>query len=286
MSRIETFHSVAEMQSASLQWRRDGKRIGLVPTMGALHEGHLSLIDLVRPHCDCLVVSIFVNPTQFGPKEDFTRYPRDLESDVHLLEERRADVVFVPNAEDMYPKNFAAFIEVEGICSIFEGAIRPGHFRGVCTIVAKLYNIIQPNVAAFGQKDAQQAAVLRCLTRDLHFPIRFLIGPTVREADGLAMSSRNKYLTTEQRPKATVLFRALKAAEARILTSERNGGVIRRVMQDVFTAEPEFEPDYGDVVFPDTFERIEVIQDDVLLIAAGRIGSVRLIDNLPVSLRS
>jgi len=283
MNEILLFRTVDQMQSTSLRWRREGVRIGLVPTMGALHEGHLSLIDLVRPHCDRLVVSVFVNPTQFGPTEDFDRYPRDLDRDMTLLADRGTDAIFAPEAREVYPAGHATFVEVEGLSSVYEGAIRPGHFRGVCTIVAKLYNIILPDVAAFGQKDAQQAAVLRKLTRDLHLPIQFLVGPTVREADGLAMSSRNSYLKADERPKATVLFRALKAGEASIRAGERQGDKVREAMRKVIDQVPEFKPDYSDIVWPESFEQVDEVRGDVLAIVAGRIGSVRLIDNLTVT---
>jgi pantoate--beta-alanine ligase len=283
MKKILLFRTVDQMQSTSLRWRREGVRIGLVPTMGALHEGHLSLIDLVRPHCDRLVVSVFVNPTQFGPTEDFDRYPRDLDRDTTLLQKRGADAVFAPEVSEIYPAGHATYVEVEGLSSVYEGAIRPGHFRGVCTIVAKLYNIVLPDVAAFGQKDAQQASVLRQLTRDLHLPIEFIVGPTVREADGLAMSSRNSYLTADERPKATVLFRALKAAEACIRAGERRGDTVREAMRRVIDQVPEFKPDYSDIVWPESFEQVDEVRGDVLAIVAGRIGSVRLIDNLPVT---
>jgi pantoate--beta-alanine ligase len=270
------------MRSASLRWKREGLRVGFVPTMGALHEGHLSLVDLVRPHCDRLVVSIFVNPTQFGPHEDFERYPRDLEGDLRLLEARRTDAVFAPEKEEIYPKDYATYVEVERLSSVYEGAIRPGHFRGVCTIVAKLFNIVQPDVVGFGQKDAQQVAVLKRMVGDLHFPIEFLVGATIRESDGLAMSSRNAYLTPEERPKATVLFRAMKKAEALIVSGERDAERIRKIMRDVLVEVPELKPDYADIVQPETFERITEIHGRIFLIVAGRIGSVRLIDNLPV----
>jgi pantoate--beta-alanine ligase len=283
MNEILLFRTVDQMQSTSLRWRREGVRIGLVPTMGALHEGHLSLIDLVRPHCDRLVVSVFVNPTQFGPAEDFDRYPRDLDRDMALLGDRGADAVFAPEVREVYPAGHATFVEVEGLSSVYEGAVRLGHFRGVCTIVAKLYNIVLPDVAAFGQKDAQQAAVLRKLTRDLHFPIKFLLGPTVREPDGLAMSSRNSYLKADERPKATVLFRALKAAEASIRAGERHGDKVREAMRKVIDQVPEFKPDYSDIVWPESFEQVDEVRGHVLAIVAGRIGSVRLIDNLPVT---
>lgn len=280
---LELFRTIDEMRSASLQWRREGVRIGFVPTMGALHEGHLSLLDLVRPHCDRLVVSIFVNPTQFGPQEDFKRYPRNLEEDLRLLEKRQADVVFTPEIEEIYPKDYATYVEVERLSSVYEGAIRPGHFRGVCTIVAKLFIVVQPDVVAFGQKDAQQVAVLKRMTRDLHLAMEFLVGPTVRESDGLAMSSRNAYLTGDQRTKATILYRALKAAEARILAGEKNPERVREAMWSAFAEIAEFRLDYGDIVSPESFEQLTEIRGTMLLIIAGRIGSVRLIDNLSVS---
>lgn len=283
---MKLLRTINDMQSASRGWKREGLRIGFVPTMGALHEGHLSLIDLVRPRCEGLVVSVFVNPTQFGPQEDFNRYPRDLDGDLRLLEARQTDAVFAPERVEIYPKGYATYVEVERLSSIYEGAVRPGHFRGVCTIVAKLFNIVQPDVVAFGQKDAQQAAVLRQMMLDLNFPIEFLVGPTVREPDGLAMSSRNAYLTAEQRPKATILFRALKRGEAMILAGERRVKKVRQSMLDAFRAVPEFSKDYADVVFRETFEQIQEIKGEILMIVAGRIGTVRLIDNLPVSVES
>ncbi|MBU1706955.1 pantoate--beta-alanine ligase [bacterium] len=279
---MQTIHTVSQMQSLSKDWKREGHRIGFVPTMGALHEGHLSLVDLVRPECERLVVSVFVNPTQFGPNEDLEKYPRNLERDLSLLAKRKVDVVFAPEKEEIYAKEHATYIEVEGLSSVYEGAVRPGHFRGVCTVVAMLFNIVMPDVAAFGQKDAQQAAVLRHLTKDLHFPIRFLVGQTIRENDGLAMSSRNAYLTADERPKATVLYRALKAGEARILGGESDGNSVREAMGNMLNDIPEFKPDYFDIVHPESFEKVNEICGDVLLIIAGKIGSVRLIDNLPV----
>jgi pantoate--beta-alanine ligase len=265
-----------ELRSARLSL--DGT-VGLVPTMGFLHEGHLSLIRHAREECDHVVVSIFVNPTQFGPKEDLSKYPRDIERDLKLIEPLGTDLVWMPTAEIMYPKGYQTWVEVEAITSPLEGAMRPGHFKGVTTIVTKLFNGVQPHKAYFGQKDAQQAAVIRRMTLDLNFPIEIVVCPTVREADGLAMSSRNIYLDPEQRKAATVLFRSLSAAKEAYENGERDAEKIRGRMKDVLSGEPLADAQYVSCTDYDTLEELTEIKGKALLSMAVFIGKTRLIDN-------
>jgi pantoate--beta-alanine ligase len=264
-----------ELRSARLSL--DGT-VGLVPTMGFLHEGHLSLIRHAKEECDHVVVSIFVNPTQFGPKEDLSKYPRDIERDLKLIEPY-TDMVWTPSAEVMYPKGYQTWVEVETITSPLEGAVRPGHFKGVATVVAKLFNGVQPHKAYFGQKDAQQAAVIRQMTRDLNFPIEIILCPTVREADGLAMSSRNVYLDPEQRKTATVLFRSLSAAKELYESGERDAEKIRGMMKEVLAGELLAEAQYVSCADYDTLEELTEIKGKALLSMAVFIGKTRLIDN-------
>lgn len=268
--------SLEELRSARLSL--DGT-VGFVPTMGYLHEGHLSLIRRAREECRHVVVSIFVNPTQFGPNEDLARYPRDLERDLSLIEPLGVDVVWTPTAEEMYPQGYQTWVEVEAMTRPLEGAMRPGHFRGVTTVVAKLFNAVQPHKAYFGQKDAQQAAVIRRMTLDLNFPIEIVVCPTVREADGLAMSSRNVYLSPEQRQAATVLFRSLSAAKELYDAGERNAEKLRKKMMEVLAAEPLAEVQYVSCADYDTLEELSEITGKALLSMAVFIGKTRLIDN-------
>jgi pantoate--beta-alanine ligase len=269
------------------QWRaelgRTGRRLGFVPTMGALHAGHRSLIETSRSIDDAVAVSIFVNPTQFGPHEDFERYPRTLEADLAMCREAGVDAVFHPEPETMYPAGFCTWVEVRGpLSESFEGAIRPGHFRGVITVVLKLFEIVQPHRAYFGQKDAQQASLIRRMVADLNLPIELHVCPTVREPDGLAMSSRNVYLSPEQRRKAPILFQALKRAEAAVLQGETRAEVVQRLMVETVATVEEARLDYAAAVAPHTFLPVDTIEDDVLLLIAARFGNTRLIDNLPV----
>jgi pantoate--beta-alanine ligase len=254
--------------------------VGLVPTMGYLHEGHLSLIRRAREECEHVVVSIFVNPTQFGPKEDLSKYPRDLEQDLQLIEPLGTDLVWMPTAEIMYPPGFETWVEVETITRPLEGAMRPGHFRGVTTVVAKLFNGVQPHRAYFGQKDAQQAAVIRQMTRDLNFPIEIVICPIVREPDGLALSSRNVYLAPEERKAATVLYRALHAARNIYENGERHAEKLRQIMREVIAAEPLAQMQYVSCADYDTLVELETISGKTLLSMAVFLGKTRLIDNL------
>lgn len=253
--------------------------LGLVPTMGYLHKGHISLVERARLECASVGVSIFVNPTQFGPNEDLAKYPRNIEGDLKLLEAAGADLVWMPTPEIIYPPGFQTWVDVEGLTSPLEGAMRPGHFRGVTTVVAKLFNAFQPQKAYFGQKDAQQAAVIRRMTRDLDFPIEIVICPTLREPDGLAMSSRNTYLNPEERQAATVLFRALNAAQAAYLSGERNADKLREGMSATINAEPLAKLQYVSCADYDTLEELQTVSSKALLSMAVYIGKTRLIDN-------
>jgi pantoate--beta-alanine ligase len=253
--------------------------VGLVPTMGYLHEGHLSLVRRARKECDHVAVSIFVNPSQFGPNEDLSRYPRDLDRDLSLIEPLGTDLVWIPTAEEMYPQGYQTWVEVESMTRPLEGAMRPGHFRGVTTVVAKLFNAVQPHRAYFGQKDAQQAAVLRQMTRDLSYPIEIVTCPIVREPDGLAMSSRNVYLDPEQRNAATVLYRSLRAAQEAYENGERSAKKLRQIMKAVLSSEPLVQPQYVSCADYDTLKEVETVTGKTLLSMAVFVGKTRLIDN-------
>ena len=254
--------------------------VGLVPTMGYLHEGHLSLVRRAREDCDHVIVSIFVNPTQFGPREDLSKYPRDLERDLGLLAPLGVDLVWMPTAEIMYPPGYQTWVEVEAITRPLEGAMRPGHFRGVTTVVAKLFNAVQPHNAYFGQKDAQQAAVIRQMARDLSYPIEIVVCPILREPDGLAMSSRNVYLDPEQRKAAAVLSRSLHAAQEMYEHGERDAENLRATMKEVLASEPLAQVQYVSCADYDTLEELESVTGKVLLSLAVFVGKTRLIDNL------
>jgi pantoate--beta-alanine ligase len=275
--RMRVVHTIAEARAVR---RALPGTWGFVPTMGYLHEGHLSLVRRARAENDRVAVSIFVNPTQFGPHEDYARYPRDLERDLRLLEPLGVDLVFVPSVEEMYPPGFQTWVIVEEVSRPLEGASRPGHFRGVATVVAKLFNILQPDRAYFGQKDAQQTVVIRRMVQDLNIPVEIVICPTVREPDGLAMSSRNTYLNPEERRAATVLFQALQAAKARYEAGERDAERLREAMREVIRAEPLARIDYVSVAHPETLQELERVEGPALLSLAVYIGTTRLIDNL------
>ena len=269
-----------DLDAALRAERAAGNDIAFVPTMGALHEGHLSLVRLARRHAGVVVASIFVNPLQFGPTEDLDAYPRDESRDLASLEAEGVDVVFLPAVEDMYPEGAATTIDVGPIGSILEGADRPGHFNGVATVVAKLFNMVRPDVAVFGQKDAQQVAVIRQLIADLDFGIELVVGPIVRDADGLALSSRNAYLGSEGRAQAVALHRALRAGEAAFWGGGEPAEV-ERVMGDVLRSSPGVEPAYAVAVDPMTFAEPKRT-GPVLLLVAARVGTTRLIDNMLV----
>ena len=277
--------SIREMQKLSDELRCQGKKIGFVPTMGYLHEGHLSLLREAKKRCDVLVMSIFVNPTQFGPNEDFEQYPRDFDRDKNLAEKEGCDIIFYPEAKEMYPENYLTHVEVEKITTILCGASRPGHFRGVTTVVAKLFNAVKPHVAVFGQKDAQQAIVIKRMARDLNFDIDIVVAPIVREADGLAMSSRNIYLSPDERKQALVLNRSLAEAERLILSGEKSTTIIKKKMEEMINEQPDAKIDYVEILHPETLEFQTDIQSDVLIALAVKIGRTRLIDNRIVQLR-
>lgn len=254
--------------------------VGLVPTMGYLHEGHLALIRQAKKECGHVVVSIFVNPTQFGANEDLSKYPRDLERDLNLIAPLGVDLVWTPSPEVMYPPGYQTWVEVDALARPLEGSMRPTHFKGVTTVVAKLFNAVQPHKAYFGQKDAQQAAVIRRMVRDLNFPLEVIVCPTVREADGLAMSSRNQYLEGDDRRAAAVLFRALSAARELYEGGERSGAVLRAKMTEVLEFEPRAVVQYVSCADYDTLEELDLISGKTLLSMAVLIGRTRLIDNL------
>lgn len=254
--------------------------VGLVPTMGYLHEGHLSLARRAKTECASVAASIFVNPTQFGPSEDLTSYPRDLPRDLALLAAAGVDLVWTPTPEIVYPAGFQTWVTVEDATQPLEGAQRPGHFRGVATVVAKLFNAFQADRAYFGQKDAQQVAVIRQMARDLNFPVQIVVCPTVREHDGLAMSSRNAYLTAEQRAAAPVLFRALSAAATAYAAGERDAEALRQLMAEIIEAEPQARRQYVSCADPVTLQELEGPVQRALLSMAVYVGKTRLIDNL------
>jgi pantoate--beta-alanine ligase len=268
-----------ELRTLVAAARHAGRTVGLVPTMGALHEGHASLIRQARAATGFVVVSIFVNPTQFGPHEDLARYPRPFEADLAACAACGADAAFVPSAETMYPPGFRTFVEVTGMQDVLEGASRPGHFRGVATVVLKLFNLVQPDVAWFGQKDAQQALIIRQMVHDFDVPVEVRVAPTVREPDGLALSSRNQYLDPEQRRAAPALARALHAAEALVAAGQTDAATIRAAMAECIAAAPGAALDYAAVADADTLAPVSTLRGPTLLALAVRFGTTRLIDN-------
>ena len=271
--------STARAQARALEARSAGAAIGLVPTMGALHEGHLSLVRAARRDTQFVVVSLFVNPTQFGPGEDLDRYPHDLEQDRRKLEAEGVDLLYAPPVEEVYPSGYQTYVELEELGRRLDGASRPGHFRGVATVVAKLFNIVQPHRAYFGQKDAAQVAVIRRLVTDLNFPVEIVVCPIVREADGVAMSSRNAYLSADQRRAATVLYRSLEATRSRYSSGERSGPALVEVLRQSLASEPLARIDYCAVVTPDTLLPLTMIRSRALVAVAAWFGQTRLIDN-------
>jgi pantoate--beta-alanine ligase len=272
---------VASTVAAARRWRAEGAgAVGLVPTMGYLHEGHLSLVRRARAESARVAASVFVNPTQFAPTEDLARYPRDLDRDRALLEAAGCDLLFAPSAEEMYPAGFGTAIDVGAVARPLEGERRPGHFQGVATVVMKLLQVVQPLRAYFGEKDAQQLAVVRRLVRDLDVRVEVVGCPTVREADGLAMSSRNSYLGAEERRAATVLHRALQAARARWAAGERDAERLRAVLREEIAGEPRARLDYAAVADPLTFQDLARVEGEALLLLAVFVGRTRLIDNM------
>jgi pantoate--beta-alanine ligase len=277
---MKVITSVSEMQECAMKLRSEGKVIGFVPTMGYFHEGHLSLMRRARNECDIVVVSIFVNPIQFGPGEDYERYPRDVERDLKMAEGVGVDIVFCPSVEEMYPEGYATYVNVERLTEGLCGAFRPGHFRGVTTVVTKLFNIVMPHKAYFGEKDYQQLVVIKRMVKDLNFPIEIVPCPTIRESDGLAMSSRNVYLSQEEREAALSLYRSLMTAKALFEKGERNASVLRKVVEEGLCSSELVKPQYVEVVDAETLEPIERIERDAVIAVAAFVGKARLIDNV------
>jgi pantoate--beta-alanine ligase len=282
---MQILSDISELRTAVRQLRTGRelalpRGVGFVPTMGALHAGHRSLVQAARQRCNVVVVSIFVNPTQFGPNEDFSRYPRTLEQDCRMLETEGVDIVFTPTAEAMYPSGASTFVDVEGVSDRLDGASRPGHFRGVATVVAKLFHIVQPDFSFFGQKDAAQVAVLRKMVRELDFPLEIIVCPTVREPDGLAMSSRNRYLSAEERRQALTLSRALHTAQMQAARGEHRASALLQTMRATLQEEPAIRVDYIAVVDAKTLLPIDEVNKGGLLAIAAYVGNTRLIDNV------
>ncbi|WIF94141.1 pantoate--beta-alanine ligase [Caminicella sporogenes] len=283
---MKIIHTIKEIREEVKAARRSGKSIGFVPTMGFLHEGHLSLIKKAREENDFVVVSIFVNPTQFGPEEDLESYPRDLERDSRLSEEAGADVIFNPTAEEMYPEGYSTYVEIEGkLTKKLCGISRPGHFKGVTTVVSKLFNIVTPDRAYFGQKDAQQVAVIEQMVRDLNFDVKIVPCPIVREKDGLAMSSRNTYLSKEERKAALILSKTLFKAEEMIKNGERNSTKIRDFIINNIKSEPLANIDYVEIVDAKSLKYLNEIKGDVLIALAVKFGRARLLDNIRLEVK-
>jgi pantoate--beta-alanine ligase len=272
--------NIEDMRTASRAARLAGLRLGLVPTMGALHDGHLSLVQAAEGQCDVVAASIFVNPLQFGPNEDLGKYPRTFERDRELLELEGIDFLFTPSAEEMYPADAITYVTVEGLSEKLCGRSRPGHFRGVTTVVAKLLDIVEPDLAFFGQKDAAQVAILRRMVRDLNFAVEIIVCPIVREPDGLAMSSRNVYLSPEQRKSALVLYRSLQEVKHRFDQSERNPAKLIEAGKSVLAQESAVRLDYLEIVDPDTLDPLRELNRPALAAVAAFVGNTRLIDNI------
>ncbi|NPV43434.1 MAG: pantoate--beta-alanine ligase [Firmicutes bacterium] len=277
MKVIKSIPEVREMVKCA---KKEGKTIALVPTMGYLHQGHISLVRIAGDRGDFVVVSIFVNPLQFGPSEDLKEYPRDLNRDTMLLEREGVDLVFAPDVEEMYPEEQLTTVEVKGLTEVMCGAYRPGHFTGVATVVTKLFNIVQPDIAVFGQKDAQQAAVIKKMVKDLNLPVEIIVGPVVREEDGLAMSSRNVYLNSEERKAALVLYRALKKGENLLDGGVRSAKTVIESIEKEFGKEPLARLQYVYICHPETLKEIITIEKRAMIAVAAFIGKTRLIDNI------
>jgi len=277
---MKVLTAAAAVQAWARDLRAAGRTIGLIPTLGALHEGHLSLVRAARAQNDGVVVSIFVNPTQFGPREDLDRYPRDLEGDCAKLAAASVDLVWAPPVAEVYPAGYQTYIRVEEIEGRLDGASRPGHFRGVATVCSKLFHVCLPDRAYFGQKDAAQTAVIRRLVQDLNFPLEVIVCPIVREPDGLAMSSRNAYLAPDERQAARILYRALEAARELYESGERSATVVCQKLVETIASEPRARLDYAAVVDPDTLLPVERVTGPTLVAVAARVGVTRLIDNV------
>jgi pantoate--beta-alanine ligase len=272
--------TIDDMRTASRAVRHEGKRLGFAPTMGALHDGHLSLVRAAKAKCDVAAISIFVNPLQFGPSEDLVKYPRAFERDCELLEKEAVDILFAPTPEEMYPSGAVTFVTVEGLSDKLCGKSRPGHFRGVTTVVAKLFHIVEPDLAFFGQKDAAQATIIRRMVCDLNLPVEIVVCPIVREPDGLAMSSRNAYLSPRERKSALVLHGALTQVKNRFDQGERNAATLIEAGRGVFSGEPTVHLDYFEIVNPATLESMPELTGSALVAIAAFVGNTRLIDNV------
>jgi len=281
---MEIVESSQELRQRVASWKRGGAKVGFVPTMGSLHPGHLALVRRACELTDKVVVSVFVNPTQFGPDEDFGKYPRNPQQDAQMLQPAGCDLLFLPDVPTIYPEGHSTFVNVEGVTDGFEGDQRPGHFRGVATVVTQLFNLVQPDVAVFGDKDAQQLALVQRLVRDLHLPVEIEAVATVREQDGLALSSRNAYLSTEDRQAATVLYRALCVVRQAIAAGERSAEAIRATLENALADEPRLSIDYADVVDANDFRSVEYLQGRIVIPVAGRLGATRLLDNIQIDI--
>ncbi|OQX54050.1 MAG: pantoate--beta-alanine ligase [Candidatus Omnitrophica bacterium 4484_213] len=277
---MKVIHSINQMFDYSRKIKGAGKTIGFVPTMGALHQGHLSLIKRARGDCQIVVVSIFVNPAQFGPGEDFKRYPRNFVADKKICQKVKVDFLFAPRVKEIYPQGYCSYVRVKGLEDKLCGVFRPGYFQGVTTIVHKLFNVVQPDIAYFGQKDFQQAVIIKRMVRDLNIPVKIRVLPIVREKDGLAMSSRNKYLNRQQRKEAPILFQSLQLAKEALKKGERNSAKIISRMKKMIERVPEAKIDYVSIVDPETLEDVRLVKGRVLVALAVRIGKARLIDNI------
>ncbi|MDD5530136.1 MAG: pantoate--beta-alanine ligase [bacterium] len=288
---MKVINKTSEMQKISKKIRRRNISIGFVPTMGALHKGHISLIDIARKHSQFVVVSIFVNPTQFGPKEDFSNYPRTFNKDLDCLFEKKVDIVFAPTINEIYPEEYGTYIDIPDFSNKLCGKSRPTHFKGVCTIVAKLFNIVSPDIAVFGEKDAQQVIILKKMVKDLNFPVKIITGKIIREPSGLAMSSRNKYLTDKQKQNASIIYKTLKETEKKINNGERNiqnlkkfirNGLLTK-MDHPATAENELKIDYIEIINKDNLQQPKTLKGECLIAIAVWCGKTRLIDNITVN---
>jgi len=277
---MKVIETVEQMRAACHALKREGKRLGFVPTMGALHAGHLSLVRAARRECQAVAVSIFVNPTQFGPNEDFAKYPRTFERDCQLLEAEQVDLIFAPSVEEMYPPGAKTFVHVEEMSKKLCGKSRPGHFRGVTTVVSKLFHAVEPDLAFFGQKDAAQCSILRRMVRDLDMDVQIVVCPIVREPDGLALSSRNAYLSPADRKKATILHRALMRVQSLAEQGERSSEKLIAAAREVFAQEPEVRVDYVEIVDNDTLDPVPDLSRGALVAVAAFVGTTRLIDNI------
>ena len=282
---METIRTISWMKEKAREARAEQRVIGLVPTMGALHAGHMALVERAKKECSPVYASIFLNPTQFGANEDLSKYPRPLEADVEKLTRAGVDGLFLPDAAEVYPPGFSTYVHVEGLSERLEGKSRPGHFRGVATVVLKLFEIVQPHYAYFGRKDAQQVRVLQKMTQDLNLDVELVVCPTVREADGLALSSRNGYLSGEERKAATVLVRALRAVKTELCAGVRDTLELQRGMRKVLDSEPRARVDYSEIVDADTFERTVRVGRRAYALLAVRVGNTRLIDNMLIEAR-